>query len=66
MLFGIKILLTPNSVVVVVSHYFVVEGCAYANLMRNGAINKPYCNDSHQTISTYIKKNETAFLELIK
>ncbi len=51
MLFGIKILLTPNSVVVVVSHYFVVEDIAYANLMRNGAINKPYCNDSHQTIS---------------
>ncbi|AFQ11720.1 TPA: radical SAM protein [Bacillus pacificus] len=45
---------------------FCGGGCAYANLMRNGAINKPYCNDSHQTISTYIKKNETAFLELIK
>ena len=40
---------------------FCGGGCAYANLMRNGAINKPYCNDSHQTISTYIKKNETAF-----
>ncbi|PZD94796.1 radical SAM/SPASM domain-containing protein [Paenibacillus sambharensis] len=41
---------------------FCGGGCAYSNLMRNGAINKPYCNFSHQSISTYIKLNEDRFL----
>ncbi|MED1786032.1 MULTISPECIES: radical SAM/SPASM domain-containing protein [Brevibacillus] len=41
---------------------FCGGGCAYSNLMRNGAVNKPYCNFSHQTVSTYIKLNEDKFL----
>jgi len=44
---------------------FCGGGCGYSNLMRNGAINKPYCNFSHQTVSTYIKINEEHFLPVL-
>ncbi|WP_281886806.1 radical SAM/SPASM domain-containing protein [Paenibacillus sp. YYML68] len=40
---------------------FCGGGCGYTNLMRNGDINKPYCNFTHPTISTYIKQNEESF-----
>ncbi|MEK3790400.1 radical SAM protein [Paenibacillus sp. FSL R7-0204] len=40
---------------------FCGGGCAYANLMRNGDITKPYCNYANETIEAYLRYNKHLF-----
>lgn len=37
---------------------FCGGGCAYANLMRNGDITKPYCNYAFETIEAYLEQSK--------